>query len=125
MSEQACPSSCQPTKRHLFSTGKATEGRFSALSEPAVLQQRGERRKLTGTEKKEIMEAGERRWSAGSRGVPLSSRKVSPAMSIEPKWRRAECSVATDDDRHIYRRKTVMKDRGEGERKWRREITGQ
>lgn len=45
-------------------------------------------------------------------------------MSIEPKWRRAECSVATDDDRHIYRRKTMMKDREEGERSWKRKITG-
>lgn len=71
------------------------------------------------------MEAGERRWSAGSRGVPLSSRKVSPVMSIEPKWRRAEYSVATDDDRHIYRRKTMMRDREEGERNWRIKIIGQ
>lgn len=70
---------------------------------------------MTGRKKKEIMKAGERGWSAGSRGVPLSSRKVSPAMSIEPKWRRAECSVATDDDRHIYRRKTKTKDREEGQ----------
>lgn len=46
-------------------------------------------------------------------------------MSIEPKWRRAECSVAIDDDRHIYRRKTMMKEREEGERDWRRKLTGQ
>lgn len=96
--------------------GKATERRFTTPSEPGAREQRGARKKGTGTEKKEIMEAGERRWSAGSRGVPLSSRKVSSAMSIEPKWRRAECSVATDDGRHIYRRKTMIKDREEGER---------
>lgn len=46
-------------------------------------------------------------------------------MSIEPKWRRAECSVATDDDRYIYRRKTKMRDRDEDERSWRRKIIGQ
>lgn len=46
-------------------------------------------------------------------------------MSIEPKWRRAEYSVATDDDRHIYRRKTMMRDREEGERNWRIKIIGQ
>lgn len=33
--------------------------------------------------------------------------------------------MATDDDRQIYRRKTVMKDREEGKRNWRRKITGQ
>lgn len=37
-------------------------------------------------------------------------------MSIEPKWRRLEYSVATDDDRHIYSTKTMMKDREECER---------
>lgn len=74
---------------------------------------------------KDMSEGRERGWSAGSRGVPPSSRKVSPVMSIEPKWRRAECGVATDNDRHVYSRKTMMKDREEGERDWRRKITGQ
>lgn len=70
----------------------------------------------TGTGKKDIMEAGKRGWSEGSREVASCSRKVCPVMSIEPKWRRAECSVATDDDRYIYRRKTKMRDRDEDER---------
>lgn len=70
------------------------------------------------------MEAGERRWTEDSQGAPLRSRKVSPVMSIVPKWRRADCSVATDDGRHIYRRKTVMKDREEAEMNRRRGLQG-
>lgn len=52
-----------------------------------------------GLRQKEIETPGERRLSAGSRSVPLSSRKVSPVMYIEPKWRRGECGVATDNNR--------------------------
>lgn len=35
----------------------------------------------------------------------------------------AECGVATDDDRHVYRRKT-MKDREQGAGKYTRKIIG-
>lgn len=74
---------------------------------------------------KEMKEAKDRRWSVGSHGVSLSSRKVSPVMSMEPKWRRAECGVATNDKRHVCRTKTMMKDREQGKRKCRGKIIGQ
>lgn len=45
--------------RHLFST-KVVERWFSILSQPPVLKQRGEWKKGAGTEKKVIMEAGEK-----------------------------------------------------------------
>lgn len=93
--------------RHLFST-KVVERWFSILSQPPVLKQRGEWKKGAGTEKKSDNGSRRKRWSAGSR-VPLGSIKVFPLMSNKPKWRRAECSVAIDDDRHICRRKPIMK----------------
>lgn len=110
---KACLSSCQSTKRHLFST----EPQRKTIQHPVRScwpERRQERKRATETTKTEILEEGERRWSAGSQGVSQSSRKVSPAMPVEPKWRRAECSVATDDERHIYRMKIMMKNTRRG-----------
>lgn len=72
---------------------------LTALSEPDVLRQRGGEEEGFRSRQKEIQTPGERRWPAGSRSVPVSSRKVSPVMYIEPKWRRGECGVATDNNR--------------------------
>lgn len=62
--------------------------------------------------------------SAGHR-INLISEKLCYVTSNKQKWRRAECSVAIDDDRHIYRRKTIMKEGQEGERNPRKKIIGQ
>lgn len=94
---------------------RETERRFATLSEPAVLEaQRGEEERRTGKEG-----GGEKGGREdGQQGVPPSSRKVSAAMSIQPKWRRADCSVATGDGGYVLTGgKTATKDGDEGEGK--------
>lgn len=72
----------------------------TTLSEPAVLELRvrgGAGPGQSGRDK----ERKRKNMVSRSQGVPLSLRKVSPALSIEPKWRRAECGVATNNEMHI------------------------
>lgn len=64
-------------QRDTCSVWKATETLFTILSEPDVLEHGEERKRGTETDEKR-REAGQRRWPAGSRGVPLNTRKVCP-----------------------------------------------
>lgn len=61
-------------------------------SEPAVLRQRG-------VQVKTERDRDTRGKKTVSRESQCPSRKVSPVMYIEPKWRRGECGVATDNNR--------------------------
>lgn len=94
VTKKACRPSYQSPQRHLFNT--ENHRKYCWPPRQSLLSCGKEGFRLR---QKEIETPGERRLSAGSRSVPLSSRKVSPVMYIEPKWRRGECGVATDNNR--------------------------
>lgn len=110
------------TTWHLFSTENPQRDGSPPCQSLLSWSIEGDRRRVL--RKKLTMGAGERRWSVGHR-IPLISEKLCYVTSNKQKWRRAECSVAIDDDRHIYRRKTIMKEGQEGERNPRKKIIGQ